>query len=213
MKQATLPLAVKTSRRRWLQQGGLALVAIGAAPSALRAVQPEDSTTKQADNALFAIRECYCPAHFGNSYEAMWPREMAAYLAELKWMGFNRYGDWITATDACNPYASDARWDLGREQLHRKKQAFRAAQGLGLDLSLIITPNDVYLDQLRPEYAAEKAKKIIGQLVCPSHPEGRKVILGNFERLFQDLADAGLRFSAFTAFAYDYGGCNCEKCR
>ena len=21
----------------------------------------------------FAVRECYCPAHFGNAYEAMWP--------------------------------------------------------------------------------------------------------------------------------------------
>ncbi|MEI7730548.1 MAG: hypothetical protein WCO56_13315 [Verrucomicrobiota bacterium] len=79
-------------------------------------------------SAAFPVRECYCPAHFGNAYEAMGPREMAAYLAELKWMGFNRYGDWITTTDICNPYTSDAAWDLAKEQLDRKKKAFLAAQ-------------------------------------------------------------------------------------
>jgi hypothetical protein len=161
----------------------------------------------------FPIRECYCPAHFGNSYEAMGPREMAAYLAELKWMGCNRYADWMTTTDVCNPYTSDATWDLAKEQLDRKKRAFRAAQELGLELNLIVTPNHVYLDQFRPHYAAVKTPKIFGQLVCPGQPEARQLILQNFERWFNDLADAGLRFSAFTAFAYDYGGCGCEKCQ
>ena len=140
----------------------------------------------------FPIRECYCPAHFGNSYEAMGPREMAAYLAEMKWMGFNRYADWMTTTDICNPYTSDATWDLAKEQLDRKKKAFRAAQDLGFGLNLIVTPNHVYLDQLRPHYAAVKKPKIFGQLVCPSQPEARQLILQNFERWFGDLADAGL---------------------
>ena len=163
--------------------------------------------------AAFPIRECYCPAHFGNAYEAMGPREMAAYLAEMKWMGFNRYGDWIATTDVCNPYTSDATWDLAKEQLDRKKKAFRAAQNLGLGLNLIVTPNHVYLDQVRPEYAAKKGQRIFGQLVCPSDPGARALILGNFERWFDDFAGAGLRLGAFTAFAYDYGGCGCEKCR
>jgi len=137
---------------------------------------------------------------------------MAAYLAEMKWMGFNRYSDWITTTDICNPYTSSATWDLGKEQMYRKKKAFRAAQDLGLGLNLIVTPNHVYLDQLKPEMSAKRGGRIFGQLICPSHPEGRKLILGNFERWFKDVADEGLRFSAFTAFAYDYGGCACEKC-
>jgi len=161
----------------------------------------------------FPFRECYCPAHFGNSYEAMWPREMASYLAEMKWWGFNRYADWITTTDVCNPYTSDAAWNLAMEQLDRKRKAFRAAQELGLKLNLIVTPNHVYLDQLRPRYEAKKGDRVFGQLVCPSHPEARKLILENFDRWFRDFADHGLRLSAFTAFAYDYGGCLCDKCR
>lgn len=165
------------------------------------------------NSLVFPVRECYCPAHFGNSYEASGSREMAAYLAEMKAVGFNRYGDWMTTTDICNPYTSDAAWDLAKEQLDRKKKAFRAAQALGLKLNLIVTPNHVYLDQLRPDLAAKKTPKIFGQLICPSHPEARQIILRNYERWFDDLADAGLRLSAFTAFAYDYGGCACDKCR
>jgi len=162
---------------------------------------------------IFPIRECYCPAHFGNAYEAMWPREMAAYLGEMKWWGFNRYGDWITTTDVCNPFTSDAFWDLAKEQLDRKKKAFLAAQTLGLGLNLIVTPNHVYLDQLRPHYAAVKGPRIQGQLICPSHDEARKIIFENFEHWFSSFAASGIRLSTFTAFAYDYGACGCEKCK
>lgn len=160
----------------------------------------------------FPIRECYCPAHFGNSYEAMWPGEMAAYLAEIKQLGFNRYGDWITTTDTSNPYATD-HWLLGRELLERKKKAFRAAQAVGLELDLVISANHVYLDQLQREHAATFGPGIMGQLICPSQPAARAVILGNYENWFRDLATAGIRLNSFTAFAYDYGGCACEKCR
>jgi hypothetical protein len=158
------------------------------------------------------LREAYCPAHFGNSYEAMWPLEMAQYLDELKYWGFNRYGDWMTTTDSCDPYESDATWNLPMELLARKKDAFRHATQIGLDNNLILTPNHVYLDQLRPELLAEKVPRIFGQLLCPSIPEARAIIHRNLERQFQDLAESGVQLSAFTAFAYDYGGCACEKC-
>ena len=196
------------SRRQFLQSAACAAVGVGL-PRTLRAEAAEGT----APAATFPLRECYCPAHFGNSYEAMGSREMAAYLGELKWMGFNRYGDWMVTTDIRNPYTPDPIWHLAREQLERKKKAFRVAQDLGFALNLIVTPNHVYLDQLRPQYEAKKSAKIFGQLVCPSHPEGRRLILENYARWFADLADAGLRFSAFTAFAYDYGGCDCERCR
>lgn len=164
------------------------------------------------DQKPFAFRECYGPAHFGNSYEAMWPRERAAYLADLKAMGFNRLGDWLVTTDARDPY-TDSSWHLGKENLERKKKAFQDAQKLGLALNLIVTPNHVYLDQVRPEFEATKTPKIFGQLVCPSRPEARAIIHKNYTQWFDDLADAGVQVNVFTAFAYDYGGCDCEACR
>lgn len=200
-----MPLTRRDFVKSMYAGAGAAALALG---RGLAAAEPQPA----GGRVQFPVRECYCPAHFGNSYEAMWPREMAAYLAELKWMGFNRYGDWITTTDVCNPYTSDATWDLAKEQLDRKKKAFRAAQELGLGLNLIVTPNHVYLDQLRPHYAAKKARGIFGQIICPSNPEARKLILENFERWFADFADSRLRLSTLTAFAYDYGGCACEKC-
>lgn len=204
------------SRRDFLATGGKALAAAALAGVTLPRGHAAEAAAVAAGRDAepqFPIRECDCPAHFGNSYEAMWPREMAAYLAETKWMGFNRYCDTMVTTDISNPYTSDATWDLGKEQLDRRKKAFRAAQDLGLGLTLGFWANHVYLDQLRPHYAAKKTKKIFGQLVCPSHPEARKLILGNFERWFDDFADAGLRLSAFSTLAYDYGGCDCDKCR
>ena len=138
---------------------------------------------------------------------------MQAYLVELKFWGFNRYSDWLTTTDIRNPYASEAYWDLGREQLERKKAAFRAAQELGLGLNVILTPNHVYLDQLQSELTAVKQTNIFGQLLCPSKPEARKIILKNAERWFADLAQSDIRLNALTAFAYDYGGCACEQCK
>ncbi len=192
------------SRRQWVS---------GAAGLTVATTLTQAGLAQPKAEPKFPVRECYCPAHFGNAYEAMWPREMAAYLGEMAWWGFNRYGDWLTTTDVCNPYTSDAFWALAMEQLDRKKRAFRRAQELGLALDLVVTPNHVYLDQLRPEYAAKKGPRIMGQLICPSHPEGRKVILDNFERWFADFARCGIRLANFTAFAYDYGGCACERCR
>ena len=207
-------------RRKFLRLSGAALVA----PSALTGLSSEKAIgmvpgpdavnpAQKSNTRPFPIRECYCPAHFGNFYEAAWPNEMKAYLAEMQWMGFNRYSDWLTTTDACNPYASDATWDLATEQLERKKRAFHAAQSLGMGIGIIAAPNHVYLDQLRPRYSATKTKRIIGQLVCPSIPEARDLILDNYIRWFKDLADEGIKIDAITAFAYDYGGCDCDKCR
>lgn len=209
-RQSVFNPLMQISRRQALKTAALAIASVQASPSFLQNAIAE---APKGVSKAFPIREIYCPAHFGNSYEAMWPREMKSYLAELKWWGFNRYSDWITTTDIRNPYVSDATWDLGTEQLDRKKKAFLAAQELGFGLNLILTPNHVYLDQLRPEIAAEKTDRVFGQLVCPSQPAGRKIILQNAETWFRDLAASGLKFSAFTAFAYDYGGCACAQCR
>ncbi|MEZ5276076.1 MAG: hypothetical protein R3F07_06840 [Opitutaceae bacterium] len=160
---------------------------------------------------LFPIRECYCPAHFGNSYEAMWPLEREEYLREMKWWGFNRFSDWMTTTDVCDPTDNQFQ-TLAVASADRKVAAFRAAQNLGMATNLIVTPNHVYLDQQHPSYAAKLKEGVFGQLVCPSHPRGRAIIHRNIEKWFRELAQSGIRLSSFTGFAYDFGGCACRKC-
>jgi hypothetical protein len=201
---------MKISRRQAIQISSFAVASVMSGAAWSRGAEGKSAGAE--GKKVFPIREIYCPAHFGNSYEAMWSGEMKEYLAELKWWGFNRYGDWPTTTDIRSPFRTDKEWDLSREQLDRKTKAFRVAQDLGLALNLIITPNHVYLDQLRPEIAAVKKPKIAGQLVCPSQAGGRKAILDNAENWFRHFAENGVRLSAFTAFAYDYGGCACKLC-
>jgi hypothetical protein len=162
--------------------------------------------------APFPIREIYCVNHFGNAYECMTPREMAAYLAELRHWGFNRYADWLTATDVRNPYRESFLPDLGQTLLDRKKQAFKAAQSRGFALNCVVTPNHVYLDQLRTELSATTSDRISGQLLCPSRPDARRVILENAGNWFRDLAESGIRLSTITGSPYDYGGCACDRC-
>jgi len=142
----------------------------------------------------------------------MWPRELARYLGEARHWGYNGYGDWLTAFDLGSPYAPGLYSSLAIELYDRKKAAFRAASSMGMRLDLIACPNLVYLDQLRSDLVAEKSPKMLGQLLCPSKPEARAIILDNFDRQFRDLAEHDVALGSWTAFAYDFGGCACDRC-
>ncbi|MCR4413448.1 MAG: hypothetical protein NUV77_13590 [Thermoguttaceae bacterium] len=161
----------------------------------------------------FAIRELYAPGHFGNSYEVLGEHEMRAVLAEAVYWGFNRYGDWFDMEDCSDPFAEKQLVLLSHALWERKKAHFRSAQALGLACDLIITPNHVYVDQCAPSLLAKKGGRVFGQLICPSKPEARAVILRNYENLFADLARAGVRLAALCPCPYDFGGCNCDACK
>ena len=172
-----------------------------------------DNQARPKSQPPFAVRELYAVGHFGNSYEVLGEYEMRQYLAEAKRWGFNRYGDWFDMEDCSDPFAEKRLILLSHAMWERKKQNFRSAQALGLSCDLIITPNHVYVDQCRPELLAKKGPKLFGQLICPSQPEARALILKNYENLFADLAKAGVRLQAINSCPYDFGGCACEKCQ
>ena len=168
--------------------------------------------------------ELYAPAHFGNWYEVAGTRELRAVLAEARHWGFDRYGDWFDTLDCVDPFSGESpsgagetaapqQYSLGNALWERKLAAFVAAQGVGLQTDLVITPNHVYRDQLRREWLATDNKRIIGQLICPSVPQARRTILENQRHLFESLAAAGVRLTAINLAPYDYGGCDCERCR
>lgn len=161
-----------------------------------------------------AYRELYCPAHFGNSYEVMWPGEMREVLAEAQAWGFNAYGDWFDSADLKAPWeGSPGEYLLPQALWERKLAHFRTAASLGLALDLVVTPNHVFLNQLRPDLLADSSpQRFFGQLLCPSKPEAREIILGNYRRIFADLAAQNIALDSLSGCPFDYGGCACAAC-
>ena len=155
----------------------------------------------------------YTPGHFGNSYEVMGENEMRSVLQEAKFWGFNRYGDWFNMDDCIDPFRQTRVMHLSHVLWDRKKTNFWTAQSLGFACDFMITPNHVYVDQCLPELEAVQSERIFGQLICPSKPRARQIILSNYEKLFSDLARSNIKLSALVAAPYDYGGCDCERCK
>lgn len=180
---------------------------------------PDTPTPKPAAGQLaeerrlpvFEVRTLYAPGHFGNSYEVMGEYEMRRLLAEAVFWGFNRYGDWFDTEDCSDPFTGGD--TLGSAMWRAKKTNFRSAQELGMKCDLIITPNHVFVDQCLPELRAVQGGRIFGQLLCPSNPKARAIILKNYENLFRDLATSGVLLSSICPCPYDFGGCACEKCK
>lgn len=160
-------------------------------------------------------REIYAPSHFGNSYEVMAPYEMKDVLEEARHWGFNAYGDWFDAADLKHPANNPRNEYLTPQAIwDRKKTFYRIARDAGLQTSLILTPNHVFLDQIEPDLlAGMDSERIIGQLLCPSKPQARQVILDNCRWMFRELAEAGLTLDSLAGCPYDYGGCSCDLCQ
>ena len=159
----------------------------------------------------FATRTLYAPGHFGNSYESMGDNEFRARLTEWRDWGFNEYADWFDPANCADPYVEPL-YDLGRVLRDAKKRHFVIAQSLGLPGVLVLTPNTVFQEQIQPDVSATKTERIFGQLVCPSVPRGRDLILRNHENWFKDLAETGVKLRALAACPYDFGGCACDQC-
>ena len=163
----------------------------------------------------FEFRELYGPAHFGNTYEVALPNEMTALLEEARFWGFNRYADWFDTVDLRNPYTkNDGLYDMPEAVWARKFANYGIAARLGFGLTLGITPNHVFADQVTPANEATKTPGFIfGQLVCPSKRGVEDMILEFYGNLFRDFARRGLKLSVLSFGPYDYGGCACEACR
>ena len=178
----------------------LILVAMSLSTSALRAAESP-------------ICELYAVGHFGNWYEVAGQNEMRRVLSEAKHWGFNRYADWFDTLDCVDPFAGDSQYSLANALWDLKRTHFRTAQSLGLATDLIITPNHVFRDQLKPEWLAKPGPRIQGQLICPHQPGAREAILKNYTHLFADLSKAGVNLTAINSAPYDYGGCGCDQCQ
>jgi hypothetical protein len=187
--------------------------AAGLYAEAVRGADAPPPVKAEGAKRLFPICRLYAVGHFGNSYEVMGENEARDVLAETVAWGFNGYEDWFDTDDCKDPYAAGHTYGLGDAQLEWKKIHYATAQSLGMQLDLTVTPNHVYIDQCLPGLLATKGERVQGQLICPSIPEARAMILKVYENLFSDLARSGVRLASINACPYDYGGCRCEKCK
>jgi hypothetical protein len=157
--------------------------------------------------------ELYAVGHFGNWYEVAGVNETRQMLTEAKHWGYSRYADWFDSIDCVDPFSGDPQYSLGNALWDLKRAKFRAAQTVGLATDLVVSPNHVYRDQLKPEWLAKRGPRIQGQLICPHQPGARETILKNYTNLFADLAKAGVNLTAINTCPYDYGGCACDQCK
>jgi hypothetical protein len=208
-------MRTRMNRRQFLRRAGGTAVGLSLACAGVAHTQQPADGERRSNVEPMAYRELYCPAHFGNSYEVMGRNEMRDLLAEARHWGFNAYGDWFDSADLKNPRNNPRKEYLLPQALwERKLGSFRIAQDLNFAIDLVTTPNHVFLDQLAPDLLADTSdQRFFGQLLCPSIPKAREIILRNHRELFEDLRSAGVRLDSISACPFDYGGCACERCR
>lgn len=163
------------------------------------------------------LRMQQVPGHFGNSFECMGRREMRTYLEDLALAGSNGYADRFDQGEVASPFRHHAfRQEVnlgqGAELWAKKAGHLKDASALGLRTCVTLNPNHVYLDQWRPELDATPGKGMIGNLICPSAPGARELIVGNYADLWAWLAESGVRLDSIRPAPYDDGGCACPRC-
>jgi hypothetical protein len=164
---------------------------------------------------MLADRIHYMPGHFGNSFEVCWTREMRRYLEDLALAGASGYGDWFDPNDMPDPYNPHVFHSTSMFLWKRKKEWLSYSQRLGLDNIVVVTHNIGFVDQMRPEWVGVRNHelRVQGQVLCPSNPQAREVIMGNQKRLFADLKQSGIRITKIVCAPYDDGGCACQLCQ
>jgi len=182
------------------------------APEGTRVVEP-----------AIPSRLIYSPGHFRNSYEEASPEEMRDLLHEMAFWGADAWGDWFDPNDMTNPYGSDlVDSKVPYQYWQNKKDLLRQVAEVGLRVHIALSPNHVFVDQVRPDILATKTapegtqrlgrRMVHGNLVCPAQPAAHAIILENHEKLLADLAESGIPVDIVSFFLYDNGGCLCEKC-
>ena len=155
-----------------------------------------------------AVRGIYFATHFHNYYHDAPVEEVERYVEDLGLWGFNVV---MVYYDLHHFKSFDA--PEAQAFLQRERALLNTARRIGLDTALVIAANEGY-DGNPKELRADMRGVWGGQFdtnLCPSKPEGRKLIVANFTQLFDAFADLQPRHLAI--WPYDVGGCACEKCR
>lgn len=162
-----------------------------------------------SDRPQGTVRGMYYASHFHNWYHVASDEELTRYTEDLALWGVN-------TLMAILPAINLEGWDdpATKTALERLRRLGGIAKGLGMGFAIGLgntwfrgTPKHLLAAPL-PDLAQRHGNS--GFPICPSHPEGRALILDNCRQLFEQLAPVGLDYLCL--WPYDEGGCGCPAC-
>ncbi|NOY82079.1 MAG: hypothetical protein GXP31_13870 [Kiritimatiellaeota bacterium] len=151
------------------------------------------------------VRGLYFATHFYNWYHQAPIEEIERYIEELALQGCNTLSVWFDMhhyTGIGQPAA--------QAMLARLKAMLQAASVVGMGPALTLLANEAYADSPKALRAAGTGLGHYGVELCPSVPEGRRLILEWRREVLEAFADIDLRY--IWIWPYDQGGCACGRC-
>lgn len=159
------------------------------------------------------IRGMYLATHFHNWLQEAPIEDVSEYIEEIALWGINAIGFWYSMHEG-----EGAESPSSLALVSRLKAIGNCAKSMGLDVYNLIMANEGFSDtpeNLRAErstdgmYHTRPVAWFDGQ-ICPSKPDGKKLILENRRKMLDLFAD--FEFDGFIIWPYDQGGCTCGKC-
>jgi hypothetical protein len=168
------------------------------------------------DKPAMGHRMLYLAIHVENYYEMQEARTiMREVVEDMALWGVNGVWVWFDQSQYNDPFEKGVDNADARRRWDKEKEVLRLAQDLGLKPGYTMSDNDLYRNQVTPEVKAPNTEKWSNfqMLACPSIPRAREITLRNKDNLARELAAAGVRLEMGCHFAYDTGGCLCDRCK
>jgi hypothetical protein len=208
---------------RVIVEGATELDAVHALGVALRHLEASDGKLRFRGAATsiepaVALRGIYAPAHMNNPYAKLSIDELGRLFEDWALWGASATWNWadpMTYMPRVDPFSREPGAEESLVYTRKVLASLGAAQGAGLEVGLTLGTNVVWYDQFRhhPELRAQLGARLMtGQLLCPSRPEGRKIILNNTRNLLAEAKRMGLRIGSLDFYTRDPSGCACERC-
>jgi hypothetical protein len=159
------------------------------------------------------VRGMYFATHFRNFYHRAPIEEVEAYIEDLALWGYNAITVWFDRHHYQSIHDAEAQAMIAR--LH----AFlKAAHRIGMKPGLLVLGNEGYHDsplELRADWTSGhdgyfNNLPMYHVEVCPSKPEGARLIMRQHEEVFAAFADLPLEY--VWIWPWDQGGCSCPDC-
>lgn len=152
-----------------------------------------------------AVRGMYFATHFHNYYHDAPLEEVERYVEDLALWGCNALAVWFDM----HHYA-DIQDPAAQAMIARLRAILKAANAVGMGAGLTTLANEAYhtspsalrADPFPHHYHVE---------ICPSKPDGLRLILKWRQEMLEAFADLALDY--FWIWPYDQGGCKCPECK